>query len=94
MAAHRKPSNVLELAGAWKHDPARRRVDPPTHKPIGRPPKPESLTFEQAWKYIVKCAPRDVLRDDRDRLWIEVAVHLLVQFRSIRQPCTPPSCPG
>lgn len=82
MAAHRKPSNVLELAGAFKHDPARRRADPPTHKAIGRPPKPNSLTFEQAWKYIVKCAPRDVLRDDRDRLWIEVAAHLLVQFRA------------
>jgi hypothetical protein len=82
MPAHRKLSNVLDLSGAFKHNPARRRVDPPTHKPIGRPPKLGPITFEQAWKYIVKCAPRNILADDRDRLWIEVAAHLLVQFRA------------
>jgi hypothetical protein len=82
MPAHRKPTNVLEIAGAFRKDPQRRRVDPPTRKPIGRPPKPDFLTFEQAWRYLVKCAPRDVLRDDRDRLWVEVAAHLLVQFRA------------
>jgi len=82
MSAHRKPTNVLDLTGAFRKDPARRRVDPPTHKPIGRPPKLGPITFQQAWTYLVKCAPRDVLRDDRDRLWVEVAAHLLVQFRA------------
>ena len=81
MPAHRKPSNVLALSGSWRKDPQRRRVDPITTGPIGAPPKQSTMTFAQAWKYLVKCAPDGVLAD-RDRVWLEVAAHLLVQFRA------------
>lgn len=82
MPAVRKPTNVLELTGAFKRNPNRARVDPPTHKPIGKPPKLGPITFQQAWRTIVASAPPGVLRDDRDRIWVEVAAHLLVQFRA------------
>jgi hypothetical protein len=82
MPRQRIATNVLELSGAFAKNPNRRRVDPVTSKPIGRAPKPFPLTFEQAWRYILKCAPEGVLRDDRDRLWVEVVAHLLVEFRA------------
>jgi hypothetical protein len=81
MPRQRKPSNVLELNGAWAHNPNRRRIDPTPHGPIGPPPKQKTLTFPEAWRYLVKCAPDGVLAD-RDRAWLEVAAHLLVQFRA------------
>lgn len=81
MPAHRKPSNVLALSGSWRKDPQRRRVDPITTGPIGAPPKQSPLDFPAAWRYLVKCAPKGVLAD-RDRVWLEIAAHLLVQFRA------------
>jgi hypothetical protein len=81
MPAHRKPTNVLELAGAFRKDPQRRRSDPTPAGPIGPPPKQRPLDFPAAWRYLVKCTPPGVLAD-RDRVWLEVAAHLLVQFRA------------
>lgn len=81
MPAKRKPAALQELTGAWRKDPQRRRTEPTPHGPIGSPPKQSALTFEQAWRYLVKCAPEGVLAD-RDRVWLEVAAHLLVQFRA------------
>lgn len=81
MPAKRKPAAVQELTGAWRKDPQRRRVEPATTGPIGAPPKQKALTFPDAWRYLVKCAPPGVLAD-RDRVWLEVAAHLLVQFRA------------
>lgn len=81
MPAHRKPTSILSLVGSFEHNPKRRRVDPPAHGPIGSAPKQEQLTFGQAWKYIVKCCPDGVLAD-RDRMYLEVAASLFVEFRS------------
>lgn len=81
MPAHRKPSNVLELAGAFVHNPNRRRVDPVPHGPIGKAPKQGPITFAKAWALIVAQCPDGVLAD-RDRVWVEVAASLFVQFRS------------
>lgn len=81
MPAHRKPTNVLELSGAWAKNPQRRRSDPPTRAPLGNPPKQEAMTFAQAWKYIAKCCPDGVLTD-RDRPYLEIAASLFVQFRA------------
>ena len=39
------------------------------------------MTFAQAWKYIAKCCPEGVLAD-RDRVYLEVAAYLFVEFRS------------
>lgn len=81
MPAHRKPTSLLELAGAYRKDPQRRRVDPRPRGEIGLPPKQGPITFKQAWNMIVSCCPEGVLAD-RDRPWVEIAAHLLVQFRA------------
>ena len=81
MPAHRKPSSILSLVGSFDHNPQRRRVDPPTHAPIGSAPKQGTLTFTEAWKYIAKCCPNGVLAD-RDRVYLEIAASLFVEFRS------------
>lgn len=81
MAAHRKPTNVLQLTGAWRHDPQRKRIDPPTQGPVGNAPKQSRLTFAQAWRYIVKCCLAGVLAD-RDRPYLEIAASLFVEFRA------------
>ncbi|MEO8999276.1 MAG: hypothetical protein ABI227_12100 [Rhodanobacter sp.] len=71
----------MSLVGAFQKDPQRRRVDPPTHALIGSAPKQSERTFAQAWKYIAKCCPDGVLAD-RDRIYLEVAASLFVEFRS------------
>ena len=81
MPAKRKPAAVQELTGAWRKDPQRRRVEPTVTGPIGSPPKQTPLDFPAAWRYLIRCAPKGVLAD-RDRVWLEVAAHLLVQFRA------------
>lgn len=81
MPAPRKPTNILHLTGSFKHNPNRRRVDPPTHKPIGAAPKQTVISFKQAWNLIVKCCPDGVLAD-RDRIHVEIVASLLVQFRA------------
>ena len=80
MPAHRKPTHMLSLVGAFKKDPQRRRFDPPTFKPIGSPPKQRDITFAQAWRYISDCCPQGVLAD-RDRVYLEIAASLFVEFR-------------
>lgn len=81
MPAHRKPTALQELSSAWRKNPQRRRVEPTVIGPIGAPPKQAPLDFPAAWRYLVKCAPAGVLAS-RDRVWLEVAAHLLVQFRA------------
>ena len=80
MAAHRKPTSMLSLVGAFDKNPQRRRVDPPSHALIGSAPRQTEITFAQAWKYIAKCCPDGVLAD-RDRVYLEIAASLFVEFR-------------
>lgn len=81
MPRQRKPSHVLELNGAWAHNPNRRRIDPQPHGPIGKAPKQGPITFKKAWDLIVAQCPDGVLAD-RDRVWVEMAASLFVQFRN------------
>lgn len=81
MPAHRKPTNILSLVGAFDKNPQRKRSDPPTRKTIGSAPTQSEITFAQAWKYIAKCCPAGVLAD-RDRIYLEIAASLFVEFRS------------
>lgn len=80
MPAHRKPTAVLELSGAWQKNPQRRRTEPKPRAALGRAPKQSPISFAQAWKLIVSACPEGVLAD-RDRLIVEIAASLLVQFR-------------
>lgn len=81
MAAHRKPSNVLLLNGAFARNPNRTRTDPKPRGPIGSAPRQTPITFRKAWALIVSACPEGVLAD-RDRLAVELAASLFQQFRA------------
>lgn len=80
MARPRTSSNVLELRGAFKKHPARRRKDaegsapfcdaPPSHLPAGAVP---------AWNYIVSRLPRISLYSC-DEIAVEIAARLLAAY--------------
>lgn len=77
MARPRTPSNVLELRGAFKNHPARKRKDaegagpfdqaPPTHLPAAIAP---------AWKYLVARLPKAALTSS-DEVAVEAAAWCL-----------------
>lgn len=81
MVAHRKPSNVLQLSGAFAKNPNRTRTDPKPRGPVGNAPRQTAVTFRKAWDLIVKSCPEGVLAD-RDRIAVELAASLFVEFRS------------
>ena len=81
MARPRKPTNVLELTGAFKKDPQRRREDAEPVGELTAPPAHINGAVLHAWKEIAKYAPRDVLTNS-DRLSLELAANLLAQFRN------------
>lgn len=80
MARPRKPSNVLELTGAFKQNPQRRRVDPEAAGPIKKHPDYLKLSEISAWKEIIKCSPAGVITES-DRLAVEIASCLMAEFR-------------
>jgi hypothetical protein len=77
MARPRKPSAILELNGAFQHDPQRRRPNEPIDvRPIGYAPKrlpPEALPF---WKELIEMLPGPILTF-RDRWAVELAARLM-----------------
>lgn len=81
MARPRKPTNVLEMSGAFKKHPERKRQDAETSGPLGKAPAHINGAVLNAWNEIVKSAPREVLTGS-DALAIEVAANLLAQFRN------------
>ena len=81
MARPRKPTNVLELTGAFKKDPQRRREDAESAGPLSDAPPHLGGAVLHAWNEIARYAPRDVLTDS-DRISLEVAANLLAQFRA------------
>jgi hypothetical protein len=80
MSRSRTATNVLQLRGAFAKNPDRAREDTRTGRPLGVAPIQEPITFEQAWDYISSCAPSGTL-DERDRVYVEVAAALFVEFR-------------
>lgn len=80
MARPRKPTNVLELKGAFKKNPQRARKDAETVGPLSDPPPHLGGAELHAWREIAEHAPLDVLTDS-DRIALELAANLLAQFR-------------
>jgi hypothetical protein len=80
MGRPRKPTAVLELTGAFRKNPQRKRTDPPATGPLGDPP--EHFTPEQAvvWHELAAVSPRGVLTRS-DRLLVEIAVVLMLRVR-------------
>lgn len=81
MPAVRKPDVILEAAGSWKKDPARRRVNTPsTGRGVG--PAPEGLAEDEvaAWDQIVAdCAPG--VWQSSDRGFLEQLARMLARSR-------------
>lgn len=83
MPRPRKPTNVLELKGAFKKDPQRRRMDPPTCPGLGPPPSHLSKAERHIWKEIESRAPEGVLTRS-DRLAAEELCSLVHEIRTNR----------
>lgn len=83
MARPRKPTNVLELAGAFKHDPKRldaRKDEPVPHGPIGEPPEFLSELQKECWREFVRLCHDGVLCE-ADRPFMEYAARVWAQLR-------------
>lgn len=77
MGRPRTPSNVLELRGAFAHNPDRRREDAPGAGPFERDP-PTHLTPDvvPAWSYLVARLPSVALTSS-DEIAVEQAARVL-----------------
>lgn len=79
MAAPRKPTAVLELAGAYRKNPQREREraeEPEPKAGIGPAPSHLSIPEAECWDYLVGIAPVGVLGDS-DRAHLEITARLL-----------------
>jgi hypothetical protein len=61
MSRPRKPTKELELVGAFRKNPLRKRVDPETRPDIGNPPPSMSLELHAIWHELADAAPIGVL---------------------------------
>lgn len=77
----RKPAAKLELAGAFKKNPARARRDVAAVGKIGRWPRAASTDPAIVWGEICRSAPPGLLKA-ADSLAVELAVRLIVQMRA------------
>jgi hypothetical protein len=82
MARPRKPTNVLELKGAFKKDPQRKRPSEPVPTGgIGPAPSALPAKLRVIWDEVVAICPPGVLGNS-DRIALEALVRLLNEFRT------------
>ncbi|MDM0024089.1 hypothetical protein [Variovorax saccharolyticus] len=84
MARPRKPTNVLELKGAFKAHPERaaaRANEPEAEGEIGEAPDRLSEFERQCWDELVSSAHAGVLCA-ADRLFVEYGARVLAQLRN------------
>lgn len=78
MGRPRTSAKVLELKGAFKKNPARRRYEGLRSPPLCPDPEPSwPLELQEAWRCIVSSAPEGVLRKS-DTITVRVAAQLQV----------------
>jgi hypothetical protein len=83
MARPRKPTAVLELTGAFKHDPKRnsaRQNEPAPNGPIGDVPLHFDKKLTALWYELIATAPAGVLTR-ADRWTVEVACRMMRMVR-------------
>lgn len=80
MSRPRTPATILQLKGAFKDNPNRKREDAKVNKPIGEPPKTLTLFQLKIWREIVSKIPDDVA-GDADEFMLELVVILFSEFR-------------
>ena len=84
MARPRKPTAVLELTGAFKKDPQRKRArrgEPMPTGEIGAPPTHFDARLKATWYEILSMAPAGVLTG-ADRILVELTCSLLNGLRT------------
>lgn len=84
MPAHRKPSALHVLSGAFDHDPKRyagRIGEPKESRPLGNPPSRLAPDQLAAWNEIADAAPYGVI-GYADRIALEMMAVLLARFWS------------
>jgi hypothetical protein len=81
MPRPRKPTEVLEISGAFADKPARRRpAAPRSPEPIGDPPAGMDPAAAGCWREIIAEAPPGVLTG-ADRLVVEIAAVMTAKVR-------------
>lgn len=84
MPAQRKPTAVLEAAGAFKRNPARSRdSEPDSGRGVGPAPEDMSDAQKAIWDEMVSDCAAGVFQSS-DRVTLEALVMLVDQFRSDR----------
>jgi phage terminase small subunit len=79
MARPRKLTSILELNGAFKHDPKRKRPNEPKElRALGDPPARLSKKALPFWHELVSIAPAGVLTI-ADRWAVELAARLMMK---------------
>lgn len=84
MPGIRKPTNVLELKGAYKKNPQRkseRANEPKDDRDVGKPPRGLSKEERAAWKELVDCAIPGVLTY-ADRPAVLAAAQLFARMKN------------
>jgi hypothetical protein len=80
MGRPRKPTAVLELTGAFRKNPKRRRTEPVPTGPLGEPPEHFTIEQAQVWHELAGACSPGVLTAS-DRLLVEIAAVMMLQFR-------------
>jgi phage terminase small subunit len=85
MARPRTPTNILDLKGAFKTHPERKRKSEP--KGNGdfntAPPKHLNLKQKKTWKEVIALVPAGVLTGS-DLIHVEIVACLLAEFRELK----------
>jgi hypothetical protein len=85
MGRPRTPTPLLELRGAYKHDPKRKRArqaEPKAGGPLDGAPTSFSAELVSVWDELCELAPPGVL-GKADRWLVEVTCQLMLKFRVI-----------
>lgn len=81
MSRPRTPTTVLDMRGAFKANPARKRPDEPRPTgELGDPPAHLDGATLAAWNELVAMAPPGVLTN-ADRWAVEIAAGLMAEYR-------------
>jgi len=99
MPRPRKPTEILELNAAFRHDPKRGRErahEPKPNGPLGEPPKHLSAGAKAAWVELQQIVPAKVLTS-ADRWLVEFCCKIMADLRkhgraSRRNPNGVPGC--
>ena len=85
MARPRTPTNIIDLKGAFKVNPERKRpAEPAPNAPFDlKPPAYLLACQKKTWREVVKRVPAGVL-GDADRMHVEIVACLLADFRSLQ----------